>query len=121
MQSGSNAAAILGRSMYIFALIALATAALWLLIERPGGSIAGAVARFGAVSYGVFAILTGLFWVCFPAATAQLVPGHAGGVLVAAATQARGLVGIALGVIALIARKTSPRSLQSVLLAPLLY
>jgi len=107
--------------MYIFALVALGSAALWLSIERPRNSIADLIARFGALSYGVFSITTGLFWICFPATTAQLVPGHAGGVLVATATQARGLIVVALGLVALFTRKIAPLSLRSILLGPFLY
>jgi hypothetical protein len=75
--------------MYIIVLISLGTAALGLVLERPRGSIIELTGRFGALSYATFAVLTGLLWVCFPAATAQLVPGHSSGVLVATVTQAR--------------------------------
>jgi hypothetical protein len=108
-------------TMYIFALVALGSAALWLAVERPRSSITGLIARFGALSYGIFAVITGLFWICFPATTAQLVPGHAGGVLVATATQARGLIVVAFGLVALFTRKTTPPSLRSILLGPFLY
>lgn len=107
--------------MYIIVLISLGTAALGLVLERPRGSIIELTARFGALSYATFAVLTGLLWVCFPAATAQLVPGHSGGVLVATVTQARGLVVIALGLVALSTRKIAPQSLCSILLGPLVY
>jgi hypothetical protein len=107
--------------MYVFVLIALGAGAAWLFIERPLGPWPRALIRFGILSYACFALSSGIFWVCSPASTAQLVPGHSGGVLVATATQARGLVVIVLGLLSIACRKLPPAPAISALIGPLLY
>jgi hypothetical protein len=107
--------------MYMFVLIALGVAGLWLFLERPLGSPAQALVRLGILSYAVFAIVSGLFWLCWPTGTGHLVPGHADGILIATTTQARGLVAIAFGLICLAERNPGPSAGARVLLAPMIY
>lgn len=107
--------------MYIFALIALAAAVLWHFVERPAGGATAAIARFGAISYGVFALITAVSWIGWPDATARLVPDHGAGMLVAATVQGRGVLVFCMGVIALATRGSAPHSIRSILLGPLVY
>lgn len=107
--------------MYVFALIALAAGVLWHFVERPRAGVSAAFARFGAISYGVFALITGVSWIGWPDATGRLVPDHNAGLMVAATVQARGVLVIGLGVIALVARNSVPHSIRSILLGPLVY
>lgn len=107
--------------MYVFALIALAAGVLWHFVERPPAGASAVVARFGAISYGVFALTTAVSWIGWPDATGRLVPDHNAGMLVAAAVQARGVFVFGLGVIALVARNSVPHSIRSILLGPLVY
>lgn len=107
--------------MYVFALIALAAGLLWHFVEWPPAGASAVVARFGAISYGVFALITAVSWIGWPDATGRLVPDHNAGMFVAVAVQARGVLGFCLGVIALAARRSVPDSIRSILLGPLIY
>jgi hypothetical protein len=107
--------------VYVFALIALAAGVLWHFVERPPAGVIAGIARFGAISYGVFALITAVSWIGWPDATGRLVPDHNAGMFVAVAVQARGVLGFCLGVIAIVARRSVPQSIRSILLGPLVY
>src|SRR5262245_44640992 len=109
------------RDVYVYALIALAAGVLWHFVERPPAGASAVIARFGAISYGVFALTTGISWIGWPDATGRLVPDHNAGMLVAATVQARGVLVLGLGVIAIAARRSVPSSIRSILLGPLVY
>jgi hypothetical protein len=107
--------------VYIFALIAILLGGLWLLIERGPPGLVRRLARYGTLTFGIFAILTGAFWVLSPAATGRLVPGHSTGEIVAAVVQARGGLVFVLGAVALVARDAVHRSWRNIWLGPLVY
>jgi hypothetical protein len=107
--------------VYVFALIALAAGVLWHFVERPLAGASAVIARFGAISYGVFALITAVSWIGWPDATGRLVPDHNAGMFVAVSVQARGVLVFCLGVIALAARRSVPHSIRSILLGPLVY
>jgi hypothetical protein len=73
------------------------------------------------LSYAGFAVLSGAFWLFWPQATGQLVPGHTGGMLVATVTQARGIVVVVLGIICLVERNPERSVGAALLLGPMAY
>ena len=106
--------------MYLFVVIALVVAAVWLFVERPS-SLGDGLVCLGVLSYAGFAVLSGAFWVLWPQATGQLVPGHTGGMLVVTVTQARGLVVVALGIVCLVERNPRRTAGSGLLLGPMIY